>query len=84
MTKLLAVTVCSQLSTACSGVALIQGMDFAMDPNGDGSTADAADVINMSLGSLYGPAPDDDLSAAVQNASGWCAFRYAACQAISP
>ena len=66
--KLLAVTVCSQLTTSCSGVALVQGMDFAMDPNGDGSTADAADVINMSIGSLYGPAPDDDLSFAVENA----------------
>ena len=63
---LLAVKVCSSISTACSGVALIQGMDFALDPNGDGSTADAADIINMSLGSPYGPAPDDDLSAAVR------------------
>ncbi len=66
---LLAVKVCSSISTACSGVALIQGMDFALDPNGDGSTADAADIINMSLGSPYGPAPDDDLSAAVQVAT---------------
>ena len=67
--KLLAVKVCSSISTACSGVGLIQGMDFAIDPNGDGSTADAADIINMSLGSPYGPAPDDDLSAAVQTAT---------------
>ena len=56
-------------ATACSGIALIQGMDFAIDPNGDGATADAADIINMSLGSSYGPAPDDDLSAAVQTAT---------------
>ena len=67
--KLLAVKVCSSITTSCSGVALIQGMDFALDPNGDGSTADAADIINMSLGSPYGPAPDDDLSAAVQTAT---------------
>ena len=66
--KLLAVKVCSQLTTSCSGVALIEGMDFAMDPNRDGSTADAADLINMSLGSQYGPEPDDDLSAATQAA----------------
>jgi minor extracellular serine protease Vpr len=66
---LLAVKICSSVSTSCSGVALIRGMDFAMDPNGDGSTSDAADVINMSLGSAYGPAPDDDLSAASDNAS---------------
>jgi subtilisin family serine protease len=67
--KLLAVKVCSSISTSCSGVALIQGMDFSIDPNGDGSTTDAADIINMSLGSPYGPAPDDDLSAAVQTAT---------------
>jgi minor extracellular serine protease Vpr len=67
--KLLAVKICSSVSTSCSGVALIQGMDFAMDPNGDGSTSDAADIINMSLGSPYGPASDDDLSAASDNAS---------------
>ena len=48
---------------------IIQGMDFAMDPNGDGSTSDAVDIINMSLGSPYGPAKDDDLSAASDNAS---------------
>ena len=61
--------VCSSVSTSCSGVALIQGMDFAVDPNGDGSTADAVDIVNMSLGSLYGQAFFDDLSQAVENAS---------------
>jgi len=66
--KLLAVKVCSSISTSCSGVALIEGMDFAMDPNRDGSTSDAVDLINMSLGSPYGPAPDDDLSAATEAA----------------
>ncbi|MCU0281656.1 MAG: S8 family serine peptidase, partial [Acidimicrobiia bacterium] len=63
------VKVCSSVSTACSGIALIQGMDFALDPNGDGWVADHADVINMSLGSLYGTAYDDDLSQAVEYAS---------------
>jgi subtilisin family serine protease len=67
--KVLAVKICSSVSTSCSGVALIQGMDFSMDPNGDGVTSDAVDIINMSLGSPYGPAPDDDLSAATDNAS---------------
>ena len=38
--ELYAVKVCSSVSTSCSGVALIQGMDFAVDPNGDGSTND--------------------------------------------
>ncbi|HYN47763.1 MAG TPA: S8 family serine peptidase [Candidatus Nanopelagicales bacterium] len=67
--SLYAVKVCASQSTACSGVALIEGMDFVVDPNGDGSTADHVDVVNMSLGSLYGIAFDDDLSYAVDQAS---------------
>ncbi len=59
--ELLAVKVCSAVSTSCSGVALIQGMDFAVE-NG-------VDIINMSLGSIYGQAFDDDLSTAVENAT---------------
>ncbi len=66
---LYAVKVCSAVATSCSGVALIQGMEFAVDPNGDGDPADRVDIINMSLGSTYGQAFDDDLSAAVDNAS---------------
>ncbi len=66
---LYAVKVCSSVSTSCSGVALIQGMDFAVDPNGDGNPSDHVDIINMSLGSGYGQPFDDDLSAAVDNAS---------------
>ena len=65
--KLLAAKVCSAVSTSCSGVALLQGMEFALDPNGDGNVADAADVINMSLGSNYGQ-KEDDLSFASTNA----------------
>jgi hypothetical protein len=34
--SLYAVKVCSSVSTSCSGIALIQGMEFAADPNGDG------------------------------------------------
>jgi minor extracellular serine protease Vpr len=67
--ELYAVKVCSSVSTSCSGVALIQGMDFALDPNRDGSTNDAVDIINMSLGSPYGQVFFDDLSQAVENAS---------------
>jgi subtilisin family serine protease len=66
---LYAVKVCSAQSTSCSGVALIQGMEFAVDPNGDGKTKDAVDIINMSLGSNWGQPFDDDLSAAVDGAS---------------
>lgn len=66
---LYAVKVCSSVSTSCSGIALINGMEFAVDPNGDGDPADAVDVINMSLGADYGQPFDDDLSLAVDNAS---------------
>jgi subtilisin family serine protease len=65
--SLYAVKVCSSVSTSCSGTALLQGMDYALDPNGDGSIDDAVDVINMSLGSGYGQR-EDDLSAASANA----------------
>jgi subtilisin family serine protease len=66
---LYAVKVCSAQSSACSGVALIQGMEFSVDPNGDGKTKDAVDIINMSLGSNWGQPFDDDLSAAVDGAT---------------
>lgn len=66
---LYAVKVCSSVSSSCSGAALMAGMDFALDPNGDGNVEDAVDIINMSLGSGYGTAFDDDLSQAVNNAS---------------
>ena len=67
--EIYAVKICSAVSTSCSGVALLLGMDFALDPNGDGATDDHVDIINMSLGSPYGQAFDDDLSLAVDNAS---------------
>jgi subtilisin family serine protease len=35
-------------------------IDWAMDPNGDGNTADHLDVVNMSLGSDYGNTVDGD------------------------
>ena len=66
---LYAVKVCSSVSSFCSGIALIKGMEFAVDPNGDGDTSDAVDIINMSLGAPYGQSFDDDLSTAVDNAS---------------
>lgn len=64
-----AVKVCSAVAPSCSGIALIQGMDYAADPNGDGDTADAVDIVNMSLGAVYGQAFDDDLAQAVDNAT---------------
>ncbi len=66
---LIAVKVCSAVATSCSGIALIQGMEYAVDPDGDGDTSDHVDIINMSLGSDYGQSFDDDLSLAVENAT---------------
>jgi len=56
---LYAVKVCSTVSTSCSGLALLEGIEFALDPNGDGDISDAVDVINMSVGSSYGQIQDD-------------------------
>jgi minor extracellular serine protease Vpr len=66
---LYAVKVCSSVGSACSGIALIQGMEFSANPNGDGRLNDRVDIINMSLGSNYGRPFDDDLATAVDNAS---------------
>jgi minor extracellular serine protease Vpr len=65
--SLVAVKVCSAISSSCNGISLLKGMDFALDPNGDGDTSDAVDVVNMSLGSSYGQ-EQDDLSQASANA----------------
>jgi len=64
---LYAVKVCSAVLRPCSGVALLQGVDWALDPNGDGDISDAVDIMNLSLGSSYGQ-PEDDLTLAVDNA----------------
>lgn len=65
---LYAVKVCSAVSTACSGVALLQGVEFSLDPNGDGDISDRVDVMNLSLGSAYGQ-EEDDLTAALNAAA---------------
>ncbi|MCS6841327.1 MAG: DUF4397 domain-containing protein [Roseiflexus sp.] len=62
---LYAVKVCSAVSPACSGIALLQGLEFAADPNGDGMTDDHVHIVNMSLGVAYGQNYDDDLSVMV-------------------
>jgi subtilisin family serine protease len=65
--KLLAVKACSSVSGQCNGIALLKAIDFSLDPNGDGNTDDAADVINLSLGNIFGQ-PEDELSFASGNA----------------
>lgn len=66
--SLYAIKVCSAVASSCNGIALLKGMEFALDPNGDGDLSDAVDVINMSLGSSYGQR-EDDLSFATSIAS---------------
>ncbi|MCX7014228.1 MAG: S8 family serine peptidase [Candidatus Sumerlaeota bacterium] len=46
---------------------VVAGLEFALDPDGDPSTADAADVANLSLGTVNGET-DDVLDRAVDNA----------------
>lgn len=57
--KLISAKVCSSIATSCNGVAMLQALDYMLDPNGDGSMDDAVDVINMSIGSSYGQIQDD-------------------------
>lgn len=67
--SLYALKTCSAVDTICSGVALLQAMDYVVDPNGDFDTSDHLDIVNMSLGQPYGQAYDEDLSQAVENAA---------------
>jgi len=64
---LFAVKVCSAVSSSCSGVAILQGLDWSADPNGDGVTDDRMHIVNMSLGASYGQNYDDDSAIAVDN-----------------
>ncbi len=57
--SLVALKACSSVSASCHGVALLKAMDYALDPDGDGDTSDAVDVINLSLGAGYGQQEDD-------------------------
>ncbi|MCY7316141.1 MAG: S8 family serine peptidase [Rubrivivax sp.] len=64
--QLFAVKVCSAVASSCSGLAILQGLDYALDPNGDGDLSDAVDVVNMSLGANFGQR-ENPSSAATQN-----------------
>ncbi|MCZ7634755.1 MAG: S8 family serine peptidase [Verrucomicrobia bacterium] len=64
--RLYAFKVCSAVATSCSGVAILQGLERAMDPDENGDLSDAVDVVNLSLGSSYGQIQDDS-AGAVQN-----------------
>lgn len=64
-----AVKVCSAISSSCSGTALLQGIEYSVDPNGDGDPSDHVDIMNLSLGARYGLPFHDDLSQAIEAAS---------------
>jgi subtilisin family serine protease len=59
-TQLYAVKVCSSVASACSGVAILEGLEFALDPNNTGTLSDAVDVISMSIGGDFGQREEDD------------------------
>ncbi|MBV9404349.1 MAG: S8 family serine peptidase, partial [Acidobacteriaceae bacterium] len=61
--QLYAVKVCSSVSSSCSGVGMLEGLDFALDPNNTGTLNNAVDVISMSIGGSWG-LREDDLSEA--------------------
>lgn len=65
---LYAYKVCSSVSSSCSGVAILQAFEAALDPNGDGDVSDAVDVINLSLGALYGQIENPSSGAAANAA----------------
>ncbi len=65
--KIVAVKVCSAVSSACSGDAILEGLDFVGQWNSDPANASRKiDVVNMSLGQGYGTKQDPD-AAAVEN-----------------
>ena len=59
-TQLYAVKVCSSVASSCSGVAILEGLEFALDPNNTGTLNDAVDVITMSIGGDFGMREQDD------------------------
>jgi len=57
--QLYAVKVCSSVSDSCSGTAILQGIEFALDPNNNGTLDNAVDIISMSVGGSFGMKEDD-------------------------
>lgn len=62
-TQLYAVKVCSSISPSCSGVAVLEGIDFALDPTNSGTLNNAVDIISMSVGAPFGQREDDESEA---------------------
>jgi subtilisin family serine protease len=62
-TQIYAVKVCSSVSSSCSGVAILEGLEFALDPTNSGTLNNAVDVISMSIGGSFGMRESDDSEA---------------------
>lgn len=50
--SLYAVKVCSAVESSCDGMAIIQGLEYAVDPNGDGDISVSVIDLDMSMRSL--------------------------------
>ncbi|MDR3752585.1 MAG: S8 family serine peptidase [Terracidiphilus sp.] len=61
--QLYAVKVCSSVSSSCSGVAILEGLDFALDPTNSGTLNYPVDIISMSIGGSFGMREDDSSEA---------------------
>jgi subtilisin family serine protease len=59
LAQLYAVKVCSSVASSCSGVAMAEGVDFALDPTNSGTLNNAVDIISMSIGGSFGMREDD-------------------------
>lgn len=67
--ELLGLRVCASFAPSCSGVALLQAIDYSLSPSGDPDMADRVDIMNFSLGALYGKASQNPPVEAVENAT---------------
>jgi subtilisin family serine protease len=61
--QLYAVKVCSSVANSCSGLGILQGLDFALDPNNTGTLNNAVDIISMSIGYPFGQREEDESEA---------------------
>ncbi|MCP5097187.1 MAG: S8 family serine peptidase, partial [Chloroflexi bacterium] len=66
---LYAVRVCTSHTTLCSGIALIQGFDYLLDPNRDGYIDDAVDIVNLSIQAKQRSPFDLQVNEALENIS---------------
>jgi subtilisin family serine protease len=62
-TQLYAVKICSSVSSSCSGVAILEGLDFALDPTNSGTLNNPVDIISLSVGGPFGQRESDECEA---------------------